>query len=139
MKRIVLTLLAALAVVAAIGPASALARGKVIVPTPGAYVSKPDSPSKFKVSFELTAKDKIVDFTDGSYVTAVKPKPVFTVRRDDPQKFPDNPMVWFQECDQFCIWGFWTSPTEVVGKVYPPEFPGHTVDFEVELKKASPK
>jgi hypothetical protein len=139
MKRIVLTLLTALAVVAAIGPASALARGKVIVPTPGAYVSKPDSPSKFKVSFELTAKDKIVDFTDGSDVTAVKPKPVFTVHRDDPGQFPDDPMVWFQECDQFCIWGFWTSPTEVVGKVYPAEFPNHTVDFEVELKKATPK
>ena len=139
MKRIVLTLLAALAVVAAIGPAAADARGKVIVPTPGHYLSKPDPRARFKVSFELTAKDKIVDFTDGSYVTAVKPKPVFTVRRDDPKQFPDDPMVWFQECDQFCIWGFWTSPTEVVGKVYPAEFPDHTVDFEVEQKKASPK
>ena len=139
MKRTVLTLLAALAVLAAIGPASALARGKVIVPTPGTYVWKPGSPSKFKVSFEFTAKNKIVDFTDGSDVTSVKPKPVFTVRRDDPRQFPDDPMVWFQECDRFCIWGFWTSPTEVVGKVYPVEFPNHTVDFEVELKKASPK
>ena len=139
MKRIVLTLLAALAVVAAIGPASALAGGKVIVPTPGAYVSKPGSPSKFKVSFEFTAKDKIVDFTDGSYVTAVKPKPVFTVRRDDPKQFPDDPMVWFQECDRFCIWGFWTSPTEVVGKVYPAGEPNVNLDFEVELKKTAPK
>ena len=139
MRRIPLALLAAFAVLAAIGPASALARGKVIVPTPGTYVSKPGSRSKFKVSFEFTAKDKIVDFTDGSDVTAVKPKPVFTVRRDDPKQFPDDPMVWFQECNQFCIWGFWTSPTEVVGKVYPVEFPNHTVDFEVELKKASPK
>jgi hypothetical protein len=139
MKRIVLTLLAALAVVAAIGSATAQAGGKVIVPAPGAYVSKPGSQSKFKVSFEFTAKNKIVDFTDGSDVTAVKPKPVFTVRRDDPKQFPDDPMVWFQECDQFCIWGFWTSPTEVVGKVYPAEFPNHTVDFEVELKKTSPK
>jgi hypothetical protein len=137
MKRIVLTLLAALAVIAAIGPASAEARGKVIIPTLGHYVSKPSSRSKFKVSFEFTAKDKIVDFTDGSYVTAAEPKPVFTVRRDDPKQFPDDPMVWFQECNQFCIWGFWTSPTEVVGKVYPPEFPSHTVDFEVELKKAA--
>ena len=139
MKRTVLTLLAALAVLAAIGPASALARGKVIVPTAGTYVSKPGAQTKFKVSFGFTAKDKIVDFTDGSDVTAVKPKPVFTVRRDDPKLFPDDPMVWFQECDRFCIWGFWTSPTEVVGKVYPVDFPNHTVDFEVELKKSSPK
>jgi hypothetical protein len=138
MKRTVLTLLAALAVLAAIGPASALARGKVIVPTPGAYVSKPTSRSKFKVSFEFTAKNKIVDFTDGTAVTAGKPKPVFTVHRDDPQQFPDDPMVWFQECDQFCIWGFWTSPTEVVGKVYPAGEPNFNLDFEVELKKASP-
>jgi hypothetical protein len=139
MKRNALTLLAALAVVAAIGPASAQARGKVIVPTPGHYVSKPSSRTKFKVSFDLTAKDKIVDFTDGTEVTAAKPKPVFTVRRDDPKQFPDDPMVWFQECDQFCIWGFWTSPTEVVGKVYPPEMPNYLLDFEVELVKATPK
>ena len=139
MKRTVLTLLAALAVLAAIGPASALARGKVIVPTPGNYVSKPDSRVRFKVRFEFTAKDKIVDFTDGTNVTAGKPKPVFTVHRDDPKQFPDEPMVWFQECDQFCIWGFWTSPTEVVGKVYPLGRPNDNLDFEVELKKASPK
>jgi hypothetical protein len=137
MKRIVLTLLAALALVAAVGPASAQARGKVIVPTPGHYVSKPGVRTKFKVSFDLTANDKIVDFTDGTDVTAAKPKPVFTVRRDDPKQFPDDPMVWFQECDQFCIWGFWTSPTEVVGKVYPPGMPNYLLDFEVELKKAA--
>lgn len=139
MKRTFLTLLAALAVLAAIGPASALARGKVIVPAPGEYVTKPGSPTKFKVSFDFTAKDKIVDFTDGTAVTAGKQKPVFTVNRDDPQRFPDDPMVWFQECQKFCIWGFWTSPTEVVGKVYPAGDPNHNLDFEVELKKASPK
>jgi hypothetical protein len=139
MKRTVLTLLAALAVLAAIGPASALARGKVIVPVPGSYVTKPGSRVKFKVSFEFTAKDKIVDFTDGTDVTAGKPKPVFTVDRDDPQQFPDDPMVWFQECDHFCIWGFWTSPTEVVGKVYPAGRPNDNLDFEVELKKTSLK
>jgi hypothetical protein len=91
------------------------------------------------VSFELTAKDKIVNFTDGTAVTSAKPKPVFTVRRDDPKQFPDDPMVWFQECNQFCLWGFWTSPTEVVGKVYPPDMPNYLIDFEVELEKASPK
>jgi hypothetical protein len=134
MKRIVLTLLAALAVVAAIGPASALARGKVIVPTPGHYVTKPDPRTGIKVTFQLTAKDKIVDFTDGHYLTAAtKPKPVFTVHRDDPNQFPDDPMVWFQECDQFCVWGFWTSPTEVVGKYYLPGDPNHNADFEAHL------
>jgi hypothetical protein len=139
MKRIVLTLLAALAVVAAIGPASAEARGKVIVPNPGTYVTKAGSKARFKVSFELTAKDKIVDFTDGTDHTAANPKPVFNVRRDDPNQFPDDPMVWFQECDQFCIWGFWTSPTEVVGKYYEPGMENHNIDFEVELEKATPK
>jgi hypothetical protein len=139
MKRIVLTLLAALALVAAVGPASAQAQGKVIVPTPGHYVSKPNPRARFKVSFDLTAKDKMVNFTDGTKYTAADPKPVFTVRRDDPNLFPDDPMVWFQECDQFCVWGFWTSPTEVVGKYYFPGMENDNVEFEVELEKASSK
>jgi hypothetical protein len=139
MKRIALTLLAALAVVAAIGPASAQARGKVIVPTPGHYVTKPGARVRFKVSFDLTAKDKMIDFTDGSKYTAADPKPVFTVHRDDAKQFPDDPMVWFQECDQFCVWGWWTSPTEVVGKYYFPGRRDENLDFEVELEKAHSK
>ncbi len=133
-----LAFLAAAALVALV-PAAAQARAKAIVPTPGEYVSKDNPRVKFKVSFELTAKDKIVDFTDGTAVTAGKPNPVFTVHRDDPDQFPDDPMIWFQECDKFCIWGFWTSPTEVVGKVYPVGQPNNNLDFEVELKKTSPK
>jgi hypothetical protein len=139
MKRVVLTLLAALAVVAAVGPAAAQARGKAFAPTPGEYVTKPGSRIPFKVSFELTTKDRIVNFTDGTAVTAGEPKPVFNVNRDDPSRFPDNPMVWFQQCNQFCLWGFWTSPTEVVGKVYPIGRERDVLDFEVELKKPSPK
>jgi hypothetical protein len=140
MKRIVLTLLAAVAVVAAIGPASAQARGKAIVPTPGNYAGKTDARGARKVTFQLTAKDKIVDFTDGSDVTAAKPKPVFTVHRDDPNQFPDDPIsTWFQECDQFCIWGWWTSPTEVVGKYYLPGRQNENLDFEAHLEAASPK
>jgi hypothetical protein len=139
MRRTALAFFAALAVVAAIGPASAQAGGKVIVPTPGTYVTKPGARGRFKVSFELTANDKMVDFTDGTKYTAAKPKPVFTVRRDDPKLFPDDPMVWFQECDQFCVWGFWTNPTEVVGKYYFPGRENDNVDFEVELEKASSK
>jgi hypothetical protein len=139
MRRTVLAFFAALAVVAAIGPASAQARGKVIVPTPGTYTGKTSSRTGAKVSFQLTAKDKIVDFTDGTKFTAAKPKPVFTVHRDDPDQLPDNPMVWFQECDQFCIWGFWTSPTEVVGKYYLPGEKNDNLDFEAHLEKASPK
>jgi hypothetical protein len=61
------------------------------------------------------------------------------VNRDDPKVSPDDPMVWFQECDQFCIWGFWTSPTEVVGKYYLPGEKNDNLDFEAHLEKASPK
>ncbi len=139
MRRTLLAFFAVLALVAAIGPASAQARGKAIVPTPGTYSGKTNSHSGATMSFQLTAKDKIVDFTDGTRMTAAKPSPVFTVRRDDPAQFPDNPMVWFQECDRFCVWGFWTSPTEVVGKYYLPGEEGDSVDFEAHLEKASSK
>lgn len=132
MKRIALAFLAALAVVAAIGPASAGAVSPFVVPSPGHYQGKL---GLFTVDFRLTQKEDVVGFTDGTKFTSADPTPVASLRREDPKEVA-HPRVFFQECAGFCIQGFWRTPTEVFGKYWPPGRSDENRDFEVRLEKS---
>ena len=135
MRRIVLAPLVALVVVASIGPPSAGAVNPLVDPSPGHYQG---TQGRFKVEFRLTQKGDIVGFTDGTPFTADDPTPVASLRREDPKEVA-HPRVWFRDCAGFCVEGFWKTPTEAVGKYWPPGRPDFNRDFEVELEAPRPK
>ena len=135
MRRIALALLAAVAVIASIGPASAGAVNPLVTPSPGQYQG---THGRITVKFRLTQQGDIVGFSDGTPFTADDPTPVASLRREDPKEVA-HPHVWFRDCAAFCIEGFWKTPTEAVGKYWPPGKPDFNRDFEVELEKAPSK